>query len=75
MISCRPDQNHIYTIDEERRAVQIDHVARLPEPWYIKTLSALTFCSWHTVIAMVGRGPVRGPSHPSPGPLSAGGSC
>jgi hypothetical protein len=24
---------------------------------------AVTFCSWHPVIAMAGRGPVRGPSH------------
>ena len=24
-----------YTIDEERRVVQIDHVARLPWPWHI----------------------------------------
>jgi hypothetical protein len=25
--------------------------------------AAVTFCSWHSVIAMVARGPVRGPSH------------
>ena len=26
--------------------------------------AAVTFCSWHPVITMVRRGPVRGPSHP-----------
>jgi hypothetical protein len=31
---------------------------------HIRPLSAVTFCSWHPVIAMVKRGPVRGPSHP-----------
>lgn len=36
-----------YTIDEARRLVQVDHVARLPSPWYIKPLPAVTFCNWH----------------------------
>ncbi len=26
----------LYTIDEERRVVQIDHVARLPQPWPLR---------------------------------------
>jgi hypothetical protein len=26
--------------------------------------AAVTFCSWHPVIAIVSRGPGRGPSHP-----------
>ena len=50
-----------YTIDEERRAVQIDHVcgsSRLSRP-----LAAVTFCDRHPVVAIVRRGPVRGPSH------------
>jgi hypothetical protein len=29
----------------------------------ISSLSATTFCSWHLVIVMVKRGPLRGPSH------------
>ena len=33
-----------HTIDEERRAVQIDHVARLPELSLIEPLAAVTFC-------------------------------
>ena len=28
-----------------------------------QALSAVTFCSWHTVVALARRGPVRGPSH------------
>jgi hypothetical protein len=33
-------------------------------PWgMLAGWAAVTFCSRHSVIAMVGRGPVRGPSH------------
>ena len=33
-------------------------------PGLLSPLPTATFCSWHPVIAMAGRGPVRGPSHP-----------
>jgi hypothetical protein len=33
-------------------------------PGISSPLSAVTFCIWHPHIAMVRRGPVRGPSHP-----------
>ena len=39
-----------YTIDEKRQVVQIDHVARLPKPWQIKSRPAVTFCSRQPVI-------------------------
>jgi mRNA interferase RelE/StbE len=53
-----------YTIDEEQR-IGPDRPRRPPAvALTYQSQSAVTFCSWHPVIAMVRRGPVRGPSHP-----------